>query len=134
MKLFLVDAEKRRDACERDGWSMGMAAKQIEGWGEKPPKRNSEPDPLSSFFSYIASLLHNINVLSQRINEKQRWKPNANDKRKDKSRCAQRRAVGKRMSLGADDDVFGTINRKLKQGNANDIMPSSKIDMLAHLV
>ena len=32
----------------------------------------------------------------------------------------------KRMSLGADDDVFGTINRKLKQGNANDIIAEFK--------
>ena len=30
------------------------------------------------------------------------------------------------MSFGADDDVFGTINRKLKQGNAKDIIAEFK--------
>ena len=131
MKLFLSDAEKRRDACQKaldDLWD--IAEKQIIGWGEKPPKRNTDPDPLSSFFTYIAKFA----ALYNRAVAENKRKKELEDKRKrqeeEKAARAAARAkkgkLSKRMSLSADDDVFGTINRKLKQGNANDIIAEFK--------
>jgi hypothetical protein len=133
MKVFLSDAEKRRDACTK-----GMDAlwetvvKQIIGWGEKPPTRNTEPDPLSSFFTYVANFAAQYKKAV--VENKRKAELEAKRKRQEEEKAARaaarakKGAIGKnkRMSLGADDDVFGTINRKLKQGNANDIIAEFK--------
>jgi hypothetical protein len=133
MKVFMRDAESRRDSCTKamdELWD--MVAKQIVGWGEAAPKRNTEPDPLSSFFTYIAKFA----ALYKRAVAENKRKAEMEAKRKRQeaekaARAAARAKKGasgkkKRMSLGADDDVFGTINRKLKQGNANDIIAEFK--------
>lgn len=131
MKIFLGDAEKSRDSCEKameDLWK--IVEQQIIGWGEKPPKRNSEPDPLSSFFTHIAKFvsLYNRAVADNKRKKEQEAKRKRQEAEKAARAAARAAKKGKAkgMSTAADDDVFGTINRKLKQGNAKDIIAEFK--------
>ena len=93
MKVFLSDAEKRRDVCVKNMDALWeMVAKQVVGWGEDLPKRNTEPDPLSSFFTFIAKFAAQYKRAV--AENKRKAELEAKRKRQEEEKASGRHATG----------------------------------------
>lgn len=128
MKLFLRDAGKQKDDAVNEMDSLWeMLGTQMEGWGEKKPKRGASPDPAQEFFGCFAKF---CTAYHRAVADNKRRKELAEKKARQEAERAARSAKRKQnkgaTATGDDDDIFGKINAKLKQGNAQSIIDNFK--------
>ncbi len=128
MKLFVRDAGKQKDDAVKEMDSLWeMLGAQMEGWGEKKPKRGASPDPAQEFFGCFAKFAAAYRrAAADNKRRKELAAKKARQEAEKAARAAKRKQNKRVTSTGDDDDIFGKINAKLKQGNAQSIIDNFK--------
>ena len=129
MTLFIHDAEVLLNECDNELNNSWEALKdQMVGWGLKEPKQGSDPDPASTFFTMISKFCKGYQKASDENKRKKEMAAKKARQEAEKVARAAKRAAKAAASGGgaAKEDIFDAFDKKMKGGNANDIISEFK--------